>query len=136
MAFRIKRSTKITETIELCNDNGEVIESLPVVVDVEAIAGELRRRLTSVMTAEKQLKKAVGARDYNEAYELYAQTITDVFTACFGKENTERITEFYGGNYIEMSLALTPFIYEVILPAANRVIAERRAALKSVYKHK
>ncbi len=136
MAYKIKRTAKIVETLELCGDNGEVVKSLPITVDVEAIAGELRRRLTAVTTAEKQLKKAVGDKDYNEAYELYGQTVTDVFSACFGKQNTADIVEFYDGNFVEMSLALVPFIYDVILPAANDVVKQRKAALKSIYKRR
>lgn len=136
MAYKIKRSAKITETLELCGDNGEVVKSLPITVDVEAIAGELRRRLTAVTTAEKLLKQAVGRKDYDAAYELYGQTVTDVFSACFGKENTEEIVDFYDGNFVEMSLALVPFIYDVILPAANDVIRQRKAALKGIYKRR
>ena len=136
MAYRIKRSAKITETLELCGESGEVVKSLPVMVDVDIIAGELRGRLTAVTTAEKQLKKAVGDGDYGKAYELFGQTVKDVFALCFGKQNTEEITAFYDGNYVEMSFALVPFIYDVILPAANDVIAQRRAALKGIYKRR
>lgn len=133
MAYQIKRSAKITETLELCGDSGDVVKSLPITVDIDTIAAELRGRLATMTTAEKQLKKAVNDGDYGEAYALYGQTVKDVFTLCFGKQNTEEITEFYDGNYVEMSFALVPFIYDVILPAANKVIAQRRAALKGIY---
>ena len=83
--------------------------------------------------AEKLLKKAASQEDYAEAYGLFGQTVNDVFSVCFGAENAQRIAEHFGGDYIEMSLAVVPYIYEVVLPKVNEVIARRRTALKRIY---
>lgn len=135
MAFQIKRSRKITEELQLCDENGAVAKTLDIEIDIDSIAAELRRRVVNITTAEKQLKKA-SADDYAQAYELYGQTVTDVFSVCFGAENTKEIIEHFGGNYIEMSVAVVPFIYEVVLPAANEAIKQRNDGLKRMYASK
>ena len=57
-----------------------------------------------------------------------------VFTICFGRENAETICEFFEGNYVEMSVAIVPYIYDVILPRVNECIARRREQLKGIYR--
>lgn len=133
MAYQIKRSEKITDTLELCDASGNVTATLNITIDIDSIAAELRKRLVNVQTAEKLLKKAVSQEDYAEAYGLFGQTVNDVFSVCFGAENAQRISEHFGGDYIEMSLAVVPYIYEVVLPKVNEVVARRRAALKRIY---
>ncbi len=133
MSYRVKRSYKITDKLELCDKDGNVVKTLDIYIDVDAVAGELRRRLANIMTAEKQLKNA-RRENYAELLSLYGQTVTDIFCVCFGKENTEAITEFFEGNYIEMSAKLTPYIYEFILPAVNAALTERKKTMKAVYK--
>lgn len=136
MAYQIKRSEKITDTLELCDESGNVTTRLDITIDIDSIAAELRKRLVNVQTAEKLLKKAASQQDYAEAYGLFGQTVNDVFSVCFGTENAKRITEHFGGDYIEMSLAVVPYIYEVVLPKVNEVVTRRRAALKRIYNRK
>lgn len=133
MAYQIKRSEKITDVLELCDEGGNVVTRLDITIDIDSIAAELRKRLVNVQTAEKLLKKAASQEDYAEAYGLFEQTVNDVFSVCFGAENAKRITEHFGGDYIEMSLAVVPYIYEVVLPKVNEVVARRRTALKRIY---
>lgn len=135
MSYRVQRSRKIVDKLELCDENGNVVKTLDIYIDVDAVAGELRKRLTNIMTAEKQLKNA-KREDYAELLALYGQTVTDVFCVCFGKENTEAITEHFEGNYIEMSVKLTPYIYEFILPAVNASLTERKKSMRALYKNR
>ena len=136
MAYQIKRSEKITDTLELCDEGGNVVTRLDITVDIDSIAAELRKRLVNVQTAEKLLKKAASQEDYAEAYGLFGQTVNDVFSVCFGAENAKRITEHFGGDYIEMSLAVVPYIYEVVLPKVNDSLQRRREQLRSIYRGK
>ncbi|MBP1542852.1 MAG: hypothetical protein J6A16_02050 [Oscillospiraceae bacterium] len=136
MAYRIRRSLKITETLELCGDDGEVEKTLPVTVDIDAIAGELRSHLVALTDAEREMRAASAAGDASQTYQQFGKAVTEVFELCFGKAVTEEIIGFFEGAFVEASLALVPFIYDVILPAANKVIAQRRAALKSLYKRR
>ena len=136
MAYQIKRSAKITDTLELCDEGGNVVTRLDITVDIDSIAAELRKRLVNVQNAEKLLKKAVSQEDYAAAYELFGQTVNDVLSVCFGAENAQRISEHFGGDYIEMSLAVVPYIYEVVLPKVNDSLQRRREQLRSIYRGK
>ena len=128
--YQIKRSEKIRDTLELCAEDGKPAVTLEFVVDIDAIAGEL----TDITTAEQALKKAASDKDYTAAYEQYGRAVRGVFAICFGRENAERICEFFEGNYVEMSIAIVPYIYDVILPRVNECIARRREQLKGIYR--
>lgn len=132
--MQIKRTEKIRDTLELCTEQGEVREKLEFTVDIDAIAGELRRNLTDITSAEQALKKAASDKDYRAAYEQYGNAVRGVFAVCFGRENAERICGFFEGNYIEMSVAIVPYIYDVILPRVNECISRRREQLRGIYR--
>ena len=132
--MQIKRTEKIRDTLELCGEDGTTGVTLEFVVDIDAIAGELRRNLTDITTAEHALKKAASDKDYAAAYEQYGRAVRGVFSVCFGRENAETICGFFGGNYVEMSVAIVPYIYDVILPRVNECIARRREQLKGIYR--
>ena len=136
MAYQIKRSEKITDTLELCDEGGNVVTRLDITVDIDSIAAELRKRLVNVQNAEKLLKKAVSQEDYAAAYELFGQTVNDVFSVCFGAENTQRIAEHFEEDFIEMSVAVVPYVYDVILPKVNDSLQRRREQLRSIYRGK
>lgn len=132
--YQIKRTEKIRDTLELCAEDGNPAATLEFVVDIDAIAGELRRNLTDITTAEQALKKAASDKDYTEAYEQYGKAVRGVFAVCFGRENAKTICGFFGENYVEMSVAIVPYIYDVILPRVNECIARRREQLKGIYR--
>ena len=136
MAYQIKRSEKITDTLELCDEGGNVVTRLDITVDIDSIAAELRKRLVNVQNAEKLLKKAVSQEDYAAAYELFGQTVNDVFSVCFGAENAQRIAEHFGGDFIGMSVAVVPYVYDVILPKVNESLQRRSEQLRNIYRSK
>ena len=136
MAYQIKRSEKIVDALELCDEGGNVVTRLDIAVDIDSIAAELRKRLVNVQNAEKLLKKAVSQEDYAAAYELFGQTVNDVFSVCFGAENAQRIAEHFGGDFIGMSVAVVPYVYDVILPKVNESLQRRREQLRSIYRSK
>lgn len=132
--YQIKRTEKIRDTLELCGEDGTTGVTLEIVVDIDAIAGELRRNLADITSAEQQLKKAHSDKDYAMAYEQYGKAVRGVFTVCFGAENAETICGFFEGNYIEMSVAIVPYIYEVILPRVNESLERRREQFRGIYR--
>lgn len=136
MAYQIKRSEKIVDELELCDEGGNVVTRLDITVDIDSIAAELRKRLVNVQNAEKLLKKAASQEDYAAAYELFGQTVNDVFSVCFGAENAQRIADHFEGDFIEMSVAVVPYVYDVILPKVNESLQRRREQLRSIYRGK
>ena len=136
MAYQIKRSEKIVDALELCDEGGNVVTRLDIAVDIDSIAAELRKRLVNVQNAEKLLKKAVSQEDYAAAYELFGQTVNDVFSVCFGAENAQRIAEHFEGDFIGMSVAVVPYVYDVILPKVDESLQRRREQLRNIYRSK
>ena len=132
--MQIKRTEKLRDTLELCGEDGNPAATLEFVVDIDAIAGELRRNLADITSAEQALKKAASDKDYAEAYEQYGRAVRGMFAVCFGRENAERICKFFEGNYVEMSVAIVPYIYDVILPRVNECISRRREQLRGIYR--
>lgn len=132
--MQIKRSEKLRDVLELCGERGEVCETLGFALDIDAVAGELRRNIADITAAEKALKKAASDNDYAAAYEQYGKAVDGIFAVCFGAENARRIAAFFEGNYIEMSFAIVPYIYEVILPRVNESLKRRREQLKNIYR--
>ena len=136
MAYQIKRSEKIVDALELCDEGGNVVTRLDIAVDIDSIAAELRKRLVNVQNAERLMKKAASQEDYAAAYELFGQTVNDVFSVCFGAENAQRIAEHFGGDFIGMSVAVVPYVYDVILPKVDESLQRRREQLRSIYRGK
>lgn len=132
--YQIKRTEKIRDTLELRSEDGTTGATLEFVVDIDAIAGELRRNLTDITTAEQSLKKAANDRDYSTAYEQYGKAVSGIIAVCFGGENARCIVDFFEGNYIEMSVAIVPYIYDVILPRVNECLNRRREQLRGIYR--
>lgn len=132
--MQIRRTEKIHDTIELCTELGEVRESLEFTVDIDAIAGELRKNLTAITSAEQALKKAASDKDYSTAYEQYGKAVSGILAVCFGSENARRIVEFFEGNYIEVSVAIVPYIYDTVLPRVNESLERRREQLRGIYR--
>ena len=97
MAYQLKRTEKIQDTLELCGEDGTVKETLEFVTDIDAIAGELRRHLAEITAAERALKKAADDKEYTAAYEHYGKAVGGVFAVCFGSGNAEKIRGFYEG---------------------------------------
>ena len=136
MAYQLKRTAKLRDELELCDEGGNVTDTLHFTVDIDSISGELRKRYTDVLTAEKALKNAIDDKQYTEAYSRYGEAITGIFAICFGTENARRITEHYENNYIEMSVAVVPYICEVVLPKVNECISRKREEIKNLYRAK
>lgn len=132
--YQLKRSEKIRDELELCNECGEPAERLGFVVDIDVIAADLRRRMNEITSAEQALKRAVNDGEYGAAYEQYGRAVRGVVALCMGEDNAEKICRHFENNWIELSVAVVPYIYDVILPRVNECLSRRREQLKNIYK--
>lgn len=57
MAYKITRTQKITETLELSDKNGNVIGSIDIDIDADAVCTAFRKKQTEVIDAERRLKE-------------------------------------------------------------------------------
>ena len=139
MAYQIKRTRKIAEDLELCNENGEVEVTLHINLDCDAIAPLFRKKQLALIDAQKNLKniQKMGVQaDLNIAYEIYGRAVVDMFETTLGVENTKRVVDFFNGNYIEMCTQVVPFISEIIIPSIQKSISDKHKQMKNLHKSK
>ena len=74
--------------------------------------GKLRDIQTKI---ENMAKNNVEVND--ELVEFLGQTVIYLFNVAFGEANTQKILDFYEGNYDEMLMKVYPFFLNVYLPA-------------------
>ena len=126
MAYQVSRSKHIKDVLELCDEDGNVVQTLDIDIDADVIC-------------ERQLKEVQRnglQSDIDAAFFAYGNAVKEIFLLVFGEENTKIIIDFYNGQYIEMSVQLVPYIYNVIAPALEDALKRRKAQVKSAYKRK
>lgn len=104
MAYKITRTQKITETLELSDKNGNVIDSIDIDIDADAVCTAFRKKQTEVIDAERRLKeirKNGVETDLECAYEAYGNAVIAIFELIFGEDGTKRLLDFFEDNYIE-----------------------------------
>jgi hypothetical protein len=139
MAYQIKKSRKILEELELCNDNGDVEKTLTINLDVDSIAPVFRKKQVALINAQKELKniqKMGNQADFDAAYEIYGRALVDIFELTLGADNTAEILDFFENNYIEMCTQVVPFISEIIIPSIENSIFEKKKQMKNMHKKK
>lgn len=137
--YRVKRSERIIETLCLTNSKGEVIKTIDVSIDIDAIASEFNRRRDAFLTAQRRftaIHKAGKKVAYTTVYGEYGTALADLFEVIFGKEATADILEYFENNYIEMMIQIFPFINERIVPAIYRAVRYSKEQLKNLRRRK
>lgn len=135
MSYQIRRSKKFTDTLDLCDDNGAVVKSLEIEIDLDAVSKTYRRALVALVDAEQALKKAQAEKNvdnFDAAYTAYGKAIINLFELSFGKENADEILKFYEDRYTEMALQIVPYISEVIFPKITDVIKQKKREMKNI----
>ncbi len=139
MAYQVSRSKHIKDVLELCDEDGNVVQTLDIDIDADVICTQYRKRQIEIINAERQLKEVQRnglQSDIDAAFFAYSNAVKEIFLLVFGEENTKIIIDFYNGQYIEMSVQLVPYIYNVIAPALEDALKRRKAQVKSAYKRK
>lgn len=136
MAYNLKRTEKFTDTITLVKEDGTAAKSFAFTIDIDKIAGGVRKSYTQVIEAEKKLRSTAGTRFYYEALAHFGTAVHAIMEFCFGAENARTVADFFGGDYIEISIALVPYIYNTIIPKTTEAIIRRRNAFKAVFREK
>lgn len=139
MAYQVTRSKRITETLELTDEKGNVVESIDVNLDADAVCTAFRKKQTEVIDAERRLKeirKNGVETDLECAYEAYGNAVIAIFELIFGEDGTKKLLEFFEDNYIEMGIQVVPFINAVIVPKINETLRNRKAQIRALHKYR
>ena len=140
MAYQLKRSNKVVEDLELTENDGTVVKTLHIDVDIDAIAAHFRAEYNDLIKAERAVKAAqnvgVSEENFQSLYAEYGAAIITVLKTVLGEQNTLEVLEFYEDNYIEMSVQIFPFIQDVIVPRIRDTVANSKQQIKMRFKGK
>lgn len=139
MKYRIGRTEKLHDVIELTDESGNIVKSLEITIDVDIAAKELTQKYYNFLNISRQLKEAQKINDKNEFFKLaklYTLAIDELFGICFGEANRLAIYEFYENNYLEMAQQLVPYIFNRLIPAVNKAVQQKKNNLKKAFKRK
>ncbi len=123
MAYQIRKSSRITEELELLGENGNVEKVLKIDIDTDRIMRDYRIAEIKLLNAQK----AAREKSSTETLENYGEAVTAFFRLVFGDDNTDEMLDYFSRRYTEMLIQTMPFITDVIKPA----IADAAAAQKS-----
>lgn len=135
--YKVKRTRKFYDTLQLCDEQGNVQKELKIEVDIDAIATGFREVLTQLEKAQKGLQdnqKLKQQKEFDRAYYDYGAALVKLFEMCFGKDNTEEIVTFFENRYTEMSVEIVPYITKEIIPLVGEAIKQKKNNLKKAGK--
>ncbi len=130
MAYQARRSSVLTEDIELINKDNEVEKVLHIEFDADRMAREFNVARNGIIRAQKEVKEGKTT----DAYTAFGNAAIEMFKVVFGEENTLAILEFYENNYVEMVSELMPFITDVAAPAVQQAVDAKKQQLANNYK--
>lgn len=138
MAYRVKRSERIVEDLELMDERGGVQEVIHVDLDPDTVAGNVSRKYIVLLEMQRKLPTLQeGLREGNEEadkiYEELGKSYLDLMETVFGAENTVRIAEFYEGRLMEMSKELSPFLFDVVIPKIRKSVQKNRRSKAQMF---
>lgn len=116
-----------------------VIDSIDIDIDADAVCTAFRKKQTEVIDAERRLKeirKNGVETDLECAYEAYGNAVIAIFELIFGEDGTKKLLEFFEDNYIEMGIQVVPFINAVIVPKINETLRNRKAQIRALHKYR
>lgn len=137
--YKVKRTRKFYDTLQLCDEQGNVQKELRIEVDIDAIATGFREVLNQLEEAQKCLQdnqKLKLQKEFDKAYYDYGKALVKLFEMCFGKDNTEEIVTFFENRYTEMSVEIVPYITQEIIPLVGEAIKQKKNNLKKAGKRK
>lgn len=130
MAYKVRKSSRITEDIELIDENGDAQKIISVDINVDRIMSGFRQAELNLI----KLQKSVKNKDNAQALENYGKAVVEMFNMVFGVENTQEMLNFFDGRYTDMFAQLMPFITDVVKPALAQAVAVKKSDIASNYR--
>ena len=139
MIYKARRAERLRDTLELCNNNGNIVKSLDIDLDVDIKGRDLITKYNNFLHLSRQLRDAQATHNETDFYKvvsLYTLAVDELFSLAFGENNKVEIYEFYDNNYIEMVEMLIPYIFKRVIPAAGDSVSRRKNDLKTAFKRR
>ncbi len=128
MAFILKKKIpNITDSIELQDQDGNLLDTILISIDPYAAAHEFNKAYNALLRAQIESKKKPDKMDAGAVGEA----VIALMRVCFGSENTDKLLAYYDGKAEELFMNVFPYILNTIVPkmrAASKEAAERMKA--------
>lgn len=125
--YTIQKSETFTDQLELKDASGGSL-LLDVRLNITPqTAKEYRTLQVRLLDLQKQAANKPGDPEF---IEQIGRAVADVLSLLFGKESLEKMTDFYGGDFITMLTDVFPYIREVIAPQFKALAEARKKQLK------
>lgn len=137
MTYKIKRTPKLHDTLELVSENGNTVRKLDVEVDIGIISNDILakyERFVKLNNELRELQKRGMKSDFNTVALAFVNAVDELLSMCFSDNVRLEIYEFFENDYIEMVKQVVPYIVNRILPESRRAANEQKKALKQAFK--
>lgn len=131
MAYQLRKNN-FSDTLELVGTDGNIEKKLEFEIHIDVIAPNVRKKYVEIVEAERAMRSG----SFEEKYAAFSEAVREMLNLCFGEENTDEIIDFYNGDFIDISVAIVPYIYEVVIPKTTEAIVYKRNCLKNLYRNK
>ena len=111
--YKVKRN-HIVEELQI-EDNGQTLD-LAVDINVDTMLKAYNNAQYKIAQASIDAKKATDKQNMEKAEEAMGNAIFALFEVVFGKEQTDKIIDFYDNKALEMLGDIAPFIADVVAP--------------------
>lgn len=136
MSYQAGRNKSNCEILELVNTSGNVVETITVRLDADGMAEKVSQEYVNLVRVESQLRDFKHSDATPDLMEEVGNAVICLYRAVFGQADTDRILNFYEGNYIEMCQNVNPFIINICLPKIRKIAQKKRKVRLNGYNRK
>lgn len=141
MAYQVKRQVKEYEDLELVDENGVVKDVIRVKVNDSDMIANVNKKYIELVKAQDYCNRLKGEEklvpEYMaEATERLGQCVIDLYEAAFGETNAKKILDFYEGRIVEMIQEVNPFLLDVVIPKARKIVQNNKKGIMGSYNKK
>lgn len=139
MAYQARRNKQFQEDFELCDEVGNVVETIHVKIDTDSMLKKIHHKYTDLcktLASARDIKQSVEEKDPDKievAMEHLGNGVINLLQAVFGETDAEKIVRFYEGNYAEMCKEVVPFITNVVIPRCREIKKENMESILQRY---
>lgn len=135
MGYKVGRAKKITESLELVDETGATVKEIPASITPDKVVMEFNRRYNAVIAAQKAAQQVADPSDAGaqEVLSLFGDAVLSLLGLVFGDDGAAEILDFYEDAYVEMAVAVFPYIEDVIVPEIRRSAEAMRQQAASRY---
>lgn len=129
--YTIQKTQAFEDTLRINGENGETLGLHIRMNTSPQLVKEYRGLQIQLIDAQKKLKEQPGN---DAALSEIGEATIRMIALLFGEDNTRKMQEFYGGDYVTMFTDIFPYIQNVIAPKIQEMAKERNAQFKRRFK--